>query len=38
MAQWVGCYLAFVHEVILERKEEAKVFQEKLDAMQATLV
>ena len=24
MAQWVGCYLAFVHEVILERKEEAK--------------
>ena len=38
MAQWVGCYLAFVHEDILERKEEAKVFQEKLDAMQATLV
>ena len=38
MAQWVGCYLAFVHEDILERKEEAKIFQEKLDAMQATLV
>ena len=38
MAQWVGCYLAFVQEDIKERKEEAEVFQEKLDAMQATLV
>jgi nucleotide-binding universal stress UspA family protein len=37
LSQWVGCYLAYVHEDIMERKEEAKVYQEKLDALVAAL-